>query len=630
MESIGVYCAHTAAKPWDTDSEFSKMSNQQLYFDSNSSLWVYDGTAPTWDNSTVTDKYTFFAYSPYVDEQDDEYIIPSIIDGELAVKYNVSEECALQKDLMLSIPRKDIYPQVGGTVHLEFKHTLSAIAFCVKGKSTEVITDIAIQGVVSSGQVTISDSGEVVWSYSGDVSSLKYSAGIDTEAIISVDTPTELTLENGYLMMIPQELDQFEIVLSVYSGESKSSSEHTFNLSEFEEWQAGEIYTYTINIGSYDYTIEGTSNCYILHPDDSEEQVFYIPVEGRINTFWRDYAGDEAVEGMLSSSDEWSADILWHDIEGGISGFNAERVTSGFSPSESVSAFSSPDFTTLECRSALKITLPATLSEGNILVAVKLNGQILWSWHLWITSYDPDSIAERCRGRINSGLYVYSIRSLEGEVHRLDNLNLWSGLYGEKFMMDRNLGARNCDFAEDQVGILHYQYARKDPFPYTMEPDTYGNRVSFAQAVQNPTTFYTQSDSPYSWSDEGLINTNQYLWGDVKVANDPLATGKSIFDPSPLGWKVPRNTTFDVLDNTNCKYSDSDKILYYNNEIKFPLTGFRSNQSGSSSSYTSQGNLRSSTAIDNSTAYNLVYNPTIDKSKNNTRADGFCIRCVEE
>lgn len=60
------------------------------------------------------------------------------------------------------------------------------------------------------------------------------------------------------------------------------------------------------------------------------------------------------------------------------------------------------------------------------------------------------------------------------------------------------------------------------------------------------------------------------------------------------------------------------------------MSGFRSNKSGDSSSCDSQGNLRTSTAIDDSKAYNLAYNPEVSKGTNNTRADGFCVRCIEE
>lgn len=630
MGSIGIYCAHTLTEPWDTGSLFSKMSNKQLYYNNATAQWQYDGETPTWGNSTVTDKYTFFAYSPYVIEDEDKYISPSIVDGTLVVKYSVPEECTEQVDLMLSQPRKDIYPQVGGSVQLDFKHTLAAIAFSLKGEPTYSITEIYISNVISSGEVSISDEGDVVWKTSDELSELNYSALIDKNGQAGLDIPTPLTLENGYLMMIPQDVEEVKIVATILDSETKEQTEKHFTLNGFDDWQAGEVYTYTINLGSYDYTIEGTSNCYILHPDN-QDQTFYIPVEGRINTFWRDYAGDESVEGMLSSTDQWTTTILWHDIAGGINGFSAERTTLGFTPNESVTAFCTPDFTTPGCQSAMKITLPSTLDEGNILVGVEFNGQILWSWHFWITSYDPDSLAEICRSRIQNDRKVYSTRHLEGEVHRLnDTGDIWSVLYDQKFMMDRNLGARSCYYASDQLGILHYQYARKDPFPYTFTPSLEENRVTFAQAVRNPTTFYTQGNTPYSWSAEGLINNDQYLWGDVNVRNDPNVTGKSIFDPSPLGWKVPRNGTFDVLDTENCKHYSDENILLYDNQIVFPMSGFRSNQSGESSGYDSQGNLRTSTALDDSKAYNLVYNPDISEGTNNTRADGFCIRCIEE
>lgn len=628
MGTIGIYCAHTAALYWSESTIFDKMENKRLNYNSTTSDWEYVGDVPTWGHTTTTDKYTFYAYSPFSDSGD--IISPSTDNGSLMIKFSVSEDCYSQPDLMMSTPRKDIYPQVGGSVSLNFKHTLAAVGFSVKGKAEEIIKKISIKNIITSGEVSINDSGEVIWSNLSDASKLEYSAGIDDTVAPDIYTQTQLTLENGYLMMIPQETTNIEVIAETYNTKTLESNEHTFYLKDSEDWQEGKCYNYTINISSYDYTIEGTSNCYLLHPNGSE-QTFYIPVEGRINTFWRDYADDnQTYEDMLSSSDVWSTKILWYDVDQGISGFTTERVTSGFSPSESVTPFSAPDFTTVGTRSAMKITLPADIEEGNILVAVEFEGSILWSWHFWITDYNPDLIAQGCTADDNT--YVYSIDNEEGEVHRYDNKDLWSTLYAGKFIMDRNLGARSTDYDKDKRGVLHYQFGRKDPFPYeaSQDPTIENNRVSFAEAVQNPTTFYTQSDRPFSWSNEGLESSDQYLWDDKNVANDPNASGKSIFDPSPLGWRVPRNGTFTVLDNYNCPYVEDDDILLYMNSIKFPLTGHRSNSSGSAREYGNQGNIRLSTPIDSSFAYNFVYNPEVDKDTNNTRADGFCVRCIEE
>jgi hypothetical protein len=87
---------------------------------------------------------------------------------------------------------------------------------------------------------------------------------------------------------------------------------------------------------------------------------------------------------------------------------------------------------------------PASNNGGNAVVQIK-NGsnEVLWSWHIWVTGYDP-----------NSGGTTYS-RSNGTKTY---------------VFMDRNLGATAAatSTATDQasaVSGLLYQWGRKDPFP---------------------------------------------------------------------------------------------------------------------------------------------------------------------
>ncbi|MFR9524157.1 MAG: fimbrillin family protein [Rikenellaceae bacterium] len=624
MGSIGLYCAYTAGVAWSEEAIFDKMANKALYYQAQSGEWLYDGDTPTWGYSSLSDKYTFFAYSPRVDES--SIIVPSIENGSLVVEYTAAEDCASQPDLMLATPRKDISAQVGGgAVALDFQHALSAIAFSVKGLASNQIKGVAITGVVANGKATISDSGEIEWEL-GERSQISYSAIINDQLTTSATEEQALTLTDGYLMMIPQSCDQVNLEVTIYNTMSGNTYTTLYSLASQAEWESGMIYNYTINLSDYDYTIEGTSNCYILHPNGSDQE-FYIPVEGRINTFWRDYADQEDV---LSCYDQWEASLLWSDYSGNTRGFNVSRVTSGYANNESVTSFCEPNFTTSGARSAMKVTLPWNIDEGNFLVVVTLNGNVLWSWHFWVTDYDPDLIA--AQNSAIEGVYVYTYDDAQGAVHRYDNQDLWATLYRDRFIMDRNLGARDCDYAPNRDGVLHYQFGRKDPFPAdsSLSPTLVDDCVTFAEAVQNPTTFYIRTAKPFSWNQESLTMGSSYLWFDKGVANDPDASGKSIFDPSPLGWRVPRYGTFTVLTDENSAYDSKNNQVLYNGVVQLPMTGFRSNMTGSIGDYGSQGNMRVSTQIDSSFGYNLVYNPDVDPDKNNTLTDGFCIRCIEE
>ncbi len=625
MATMGLYCASTQSGVWSSETLFEQYENEPLEYDLQSNEWLSDGEKLKWSATSLSDNYTFLAYSPF--GGDDNGIVPTVESGALVVSYTVPTECLNQPDLVLATPQKDISPEDGECVSLNFYHALAAIGFGVKGIASDIVQRVVINNVVPSGSVTISDGGEIEWIDLADRSTLEYSAGIESSVEPDIYSSTGLTSESGYLMMIPQSIYNVTIEVTVLNSDSGEERTERFGFGYHDEWVAGQIYQYTVNLSSYDYNVEGSSNCYMLHPS-GKEQVYYIPVEGRINTFWWDYVGHT---DKISSSNEWTPYVIWYEVddESDMSGFSVERVTSGFSPSEKVTPECAPDFTTIGCRSAMKITLPAGFTEGNILIGVEYETQLLWSWHLWVTDYDPDSIvanSEAQRGQI-----VYSTSGVEGEVHRYTDDGVWCDIYEDKFIMDRNLGARDTEYDSGGAGVLHYQFGRKDPFPISCSVGikTDNSRVSFSTAVGNPTTFYTQTNSPYSWSNEGIEYESSYLWDDKYVVNDGSASPKTFFDPSPLGWQIPQYGTYEVLDDSNCRYSSRQNLIIYESSANFPMTGYRSNYSGDVNDYGDQGNLRLSTPKSSSSAYNLVYKSNIEDGTN-TRADGFCIRCIKE
>jgi hypothetical protein len=93
--------------------------------------------------------------------------------------------------------------------------------------------------------------------------------------------------------------------------------------------------------------------------------------------------------------------------------------------------------------------------------------------------------------------------------------------------MDRNLGAMEAANSVASRG-LYYQWGRKDPIPLNNNLITFANgQVSMETAIRNPNTFFYKEET-YDW----LSTPNDNLWGGI--------TGtKSIYDPSPAGFKVP-------------------------------------------------------------------------------------------
>ena len=67
LTSMGVFASYTGQDDWNaTTSKLNFMYNQQVSRANNSSPWTYT-PVKYWPNTT-TDKLSFFAYAPYVDE----------------------------------------------------------------------------------------------------------------------------------------------------------------------------------------------------------------------------------------------------------------------------------------------------------------------------------------------------------------------------------------------------------------------------------------------------------------------------------------------------------------------------------------------------------------------------------
>lgn len=202
--------------------------------------------------------------------------------------------------------------------------------------------------------------------------------------------------------------------------------------------------------------------------------------------------------------------------------------------------------------------------EGNAVVAFTVNEVVYWSWHIWVTDYNPDNPVEQ--------------REVNGRM--------W---------MDRNLGAMANKYTDDGAarGLL-YQWGRKDPFPGA-KGWTDGAKTVYSgyDSPNNPTKSsfnYAILDShnnggiyqnlPYSIQhpDEYLYVTSDnrdWYSDDPSIKNDTLwnENKKTIFDPCPAGWRVPDWAAF----SPSFSYNPSD---FLSTHYSFETMGYISQGDG--------------------------------------------------
>ena len=209
-----------------------------------------------------------------------------------------------------------------------------------------------------------------------------------------------------------------------------------------------------------------------------------------------------AVKGNSAETLEFNnATLVWQDALGMV---------------KSVSANANEGVVVVELNDAI---------EGNAVVAAKQDDTIVWSWHVWVTAYEPN--AEE-----NVMAYDWAKRNAEGEVTET----------GTTYWMDRNLGARNATMFDAGALGLFYQWGRKDPFVgadgvessvYVKKYDIDGNQIhevsklrptypeddristNLELAIQNPTIFYYAPSSAWpvvDWLTDDSARQNNDLW----------------------------------------------------------------------------------------------------------------------
>lgn len=383
------------------------------------------------------------------------------------------------------------------------------------------------------------------------------------------------------------------------------------------------------------------SNSYIINTSGSER--YSVPIS-QINMFWSSTDGDGTTP--ISNETQWVAEVIWQD--------QAERMINFYNEDGSIN--SSGSYIGGE-KFYFKYVGE---KEGNVLIGVRKSSEstYLWSWHLWITNYNPDEAPSAW----TEGQYTYEVTG--GTVQRYDDgteSTIWADTYNDKFIMDRNLGAMSASPSDGYKTYgMYYQFGRKDPFPYyhsTNAPYLYdidgtaksnienqngtdcithqnGSAENLALAVKNPTTFYYPGSK--DWVDNNTYKSN--LW------NNPSwnESDKSLFDPCPAGWKLPEIGTWDIFVkdkdvNASGNWASGWNFIINNDGTEtawYPATGNRRTTSGAMYNVSSYGDYWSSSTENCGDGHgrSLLLGPDyVFRAYNNDfRGYGFAVRCIRE
>ena len=112
---------------------------------------------------------------------------------------------------------------------------------------------------------------------------------------------------------------------------------------------------------------KNVANCYIVAPGTVG---FEVPVIKAFKGWRSDAELKPSVSGINLSTGALSANLLWQDRVGLISSVSLQDAS---------------------LREGAKIRFNTANASGNAVIELKVGGVTRWSWHIWVTDYDPNA-----------------------------------------------------------------------------------------------------------------------------------------------------------------------------------------------------------------------------------------------
>ena len=309
------------------------------------------------------------------------------------------------------------------------------------------------------------------------------------------------------------------------------------------------------------------------------------------------------------------------------------------------------------------------IQSGNAVVAVKKGGTTVWSWHLWFAPKDA--------------LDKIPVTNHQGKVYNFTKETLgwkptqWSGSTYDKTRTVKVKVVqtiKNGGVAQETVinitqnpgnvkkgATTLYQFGRKDAFPGVATSDlkaggiteNAGDNMTISNNIQNPDKFYIYGSS--LWTNYGYYNlwsADNTVTGGYNQGNDNPVV-KTVYDPCPVGFKMPANNAFTGFTTTGQNSSTQSELnvdgtdnlqTYQNNfghnfwtsssktaTINFPAPGFRNFNDGSLYDVGDYGCYWSAVPYVTFNGCNLNFSSGFVYPLNgNTRTYGFAVRAVSE
>ena len=288
-----------------------------------------------------------------------------------------------------------------------------------------------------------------------------------------------------------------------------------------------------------------------------------------------------------------SAQLLWQDATGLVTAVDIEG-----------------DYLTLT------VGKNAAAQEGNAVVAAKDgSGNIVWSWHIWVTKQTFATLAT-----VNTGDHTYQLTPV--------NLGWVGDPVSQGYHTFYQFGRKDAFIPGTGTTTTNhtvYNISNEEVTALTYSPSS----ATIADNIKNPATFYNVSNNPNTSTAYNLWDAQQTSTGNITTA-----TVKTVYDPCPAGFCVPTGNLYYYIKNGGVTFdwdgtNKGRNLTSVTPNVFFPASGYR-NSSGSLSKVGSEGYYWSASPYSDSYGLRLGFGlGTLDWG-GGYRAFGFPVRPVAE
>ena len=183
-----------------------------------------------------------------------------------SISYTVPQEVSQQEDLMFAVNKNATEPADGKATSLDFKHSLAAVKFVAGDLPTGTkVISVALKGVKYKGDlaVTAGNNGAAQLAWSNLANETRDFTQATDKEVKENDTDPAITTADQTFFMMPQTLPddaKVEVIVEKEPGTTVTLTgalqDATAAVGVKNKWEAGNTYTYTINL--YSVTAEIT------------------------------------------------------------------------------------------------------------------------------------------------------------------------------------------------------------------------------------------------------------------------------------------------------------------------------------------------------------------------------------